>query len=479
MNKITNAKNSFKESEMNYNEYYLTIDNLIYKIIIIKNNNEITIRYKNYEINYSKDDLSILINVNFKSINDAYKYIINIFEDKKVSIENINKNNELKLILKLNNDKIIDIILIYNGNKNDFIIDELYKYKKEINEIKVENNKLKEEINILKKYHIDEKPDIKFGKNLTKDAYACDTGLVNTFTVFNSINNILYLIYSNENNSIICYDLKIQKKVTELKTYNDNYITSIRHYLDKINHRDIIMSIICDENNIKLWNVKNWELILNLKNVNNKGTLFSGCFLNKNYIVSSNLNWDDNLEPIKIFNFNGKHIKEINDSKDITFFIDSFYDKNLNKNYIITSNINYIKSYDYNNNKVYHKYYDNKNGIHWGFILQEKEELIKLIENCKDGNIRIWNFHNGLLMKKIKVNNILKDACLWNNTYLFVGCGDNTIKLIDLKNGVFIKSFTGHNQDVLSIKKINHPQFGECLISQGYDEQIQLWINKS
>jgi hypothetical protein len=148
MNKITNAKNSFKESEMNYNEYYLTIDNLIYKIIIIKNNNEIAIRYKNYEINYSKDDLSILINVNFKSINDAYNYIINIFEDNKVCIENINKNNELKLILKLSNDKIIDIILIYNGNKNDFIIDELYKYKKEINEIKVENNKLKEEINI-------------------------------------------------------------------------------------------------------------------------------------------------------------------------------------------------------------------------------------------------------------------------------------------------------------------------------------------
>ena len=50
MNKITNAKNSFKESEMNYNEYFLTIDNLIYKIIIIKNDNEIAIRYKTYEI---------------------------------------------------------------------------------------------------------------------------------------------------------------------------------------------------------------------------------------------------------------------------------------------------------------------------------------------------------------------------------------------------------------------------------------------
>jgi WD40 repeat protein len=69
---------------------------------------------------------------------------------------------------------------------------------------------------------------------------------------------------------------------------------------------------------------------------------------------------------------------------------------------------------------------------------KEKEELIKLIENCKDGNIRIWNFHTGLLMKKIKVNNILKDACLWNNTYLFVGCGNSIITLLSLKKGIII-----------------------------------------
>ena len=242
------------------------------------------------------------------------------------------------------------------------------------------------------------------------------------------------------------------------------------------------MSIVFIENNIKLWNVNNWELILNLKNVNKKGILFSGCFLNennKNYIVSSNLNWNGNCEPIKIFDFNGKKIKEINDSKYKTFYIDSFYDKNLNINFIITSNENYIKSYDYNNNKIYHKYYENENEIHWGFIIQVNEELIKLIENCNDGNIRIWNFHTGLLIKKIQVNKNLKDACLWNNTYMFVGCEDTSIKLVDLKNGIVIKSFTGHNKDVLTIKKINHPQYGECLISQGYgDDQIKLWINK-
>ena len=214
---------------------------------------------------------------------------------------------------------------------------------------KQKKNKLKDEINILKKDHnIDKKPEIIFEKDLTKDAYGYDSCLVNAFTLFNSINNILYLIYSNKNKSIICYDLKLEKITKELKANNDNYITCIRHYLDKINNRDIIMSIIYEENNIKLWNVNNWELILNLKNINNKGFLFSSCFLNennKNYIVSSNLNIEDGLEPIKIFDFSGKKRKEIKNSKEATIFIDSFYDKNLNKNYIITSNENYIKSY--------------------------------------------------------------------------------------------------------------------------------------
>ena len=89
-------------------------------------------------------------------------------------------------------------------------------------------------------------------------------------------------------------------------------------------------------------------------------------------------------------------------------------------------------------------------------------------------------FHTGLLIKKIKVNENLKDAFLWNNVYLFVGCENKSIQLVDLKNSVLIKSFTGHNEDVLTIKKINHPQYGDCLISQGFMyDQIKLWINKN
>ena len=44
---------------------------------------------------------------------------------------------------------------------------------------------------------------------------------------------------------------------------------------------------------------------------------------------------------------------------------------------------------------------------------------------------------------------------------IFVGCGDKTIKIVEIKNGLIIKSLTGHNNDVLSIKKIIHPKYGE------------------
>jgi len=44
---------------------------------------------------------------------------------------------------------------------------------------------------------------------------------------------------------------------------------------------------------------------------------------------------------------------------------------------------------------------------------------------------------------------------------------------------VIIKSLIGHNNEVITIKKIIHPLFGECMISQGLEkDQIKLWVNK-
>ena len=84
------------------------------------------------------------------------------------------------------------------------------------------------------------------------------------------------------------------------------------------------------------------------------------------------------------------------------------------------------------------------------------------------------------LLRRIKITKReLYGICLWNNDYLFVGCDDNSIKLIDLKQRKIIKEFYSHNNEVITIKKLIHPKYGECLISQGFDDQIKLWVNKN
>ena len=87
-------------------------------------------------------------------------------------------------------------------------------------------------------------------------------------------------------------------------------------------------------------------------------------------------------------------------------YIETYYDKKLSKNYIIVGNLIGIKSYDYNENKIYKKYIDNdanhnkRYKSHSSIIINYKNEIIEMIESSYDGNIRVWNFNSGELLKK-------------------------------------------------------------------------------
>ena len=68
--------------------------------------------------------------------------------------------------------------------------------------------------------------------------------------------------------------------------------------------------------------------------------------------------------------------------------------------------------------------------------------------------------------------------CLWNEEYLFVGGKDNEIKLINLIKGNIVKELKGHNNVVVTIKKIKDVKYGEFLVSQGLvNDGIKIWGN--
>ena len=152
----------------------------------------------------------------------------------------------------------------------------------------------------------------------------------------------------------------------------------------------------------------------------------------------------------------------------------------MSKNFIVTGNDYYIKSYDFNQNKIYYIYFDNNiKENHINIFIEKKDEVIKLIEASEIGIIRIWNFHSSLLLFKISFNIKINCICFWNIEYIFIGCIDKTIKLIDIKRKTIIKNYKGHNNRVVSIKKIYHPQYGDCLISQNLlIGKLKIWCIK-
>ena len=336
--------------------------------------------------------------------------------------------------------------------------------------------------NYLNNLEIESNPqEINISYDLVKDSYMF-FGYDNAFTVFYSDDSI-NLVYSNYLFSIISYNVIDNKKINEIKNAHHSCITNFRHMHDKKNERDLIISV-SNDNNLKLWDYKNFECLLNIEKVYKKGYLNSASFINYNnliYIITSNHSFSsaDN-KPIIIYDLYGNIIKQIIDSNENTVFIDSFYDKKRGQIFIITGHYKYIKSYDFERNSNYFKYKDDKdNGFHTSIIINDKGKNVKMIESSDYRDIRIWNFHNGQLLKKIQINNKLFGICLWSNKYLFAGAEKGIINLIDLEIGKTIKILNNHKDSVLTIKKIKHPVYGECIISLSHDETIKLWSKQN
>jgi hypothetical protein len=518
--------------------FTLDMKNIPYKINLSRTKNNIFFTYQNYELKLNLNEFkytNILFNV-CRNIDDIFKLLVTVFNRKKVKIKEIKENQMITLELTLKNyiddeEQTMNLILLYKNQNKDFLINDIYnKYNllqnemdkmkndysrmnNKLNKTIYEINKLKEEIsqnnsnenrpslgsstNSTKLFDA-EPTNLNSVYNLVSDSYNIDY-LDNTFILFSTKNDCLYLVYATELKSIKCYSFGHQKLIKEIKNAHDDYITNFRYCFNKKNEKDMIMSISGWINNIKIWDGNTWQCLLNISNINNNGYLFSSAFLvikyfnNMNYnklldeyyIISSNRNHLGTSEPIKVYDLNGKLISKILESNDNTCFIDTYCEKEKKGNkenlkyYIITGNTGYVKSYDYFNKKLYKIYHEKDNKAdHLCVLIKKIDENIKLIESCADGFIRIWGYHDGDLNGKVDCKVGLLGICIWNSNYLFTGSKDNSIKLIDIKNLKIVKSLNGHNNYVCTIRKIVHPKYGGCIISQSWhNDDIKIWMN--
>ena len=151
-------------------EYFLKKGNLSFMIIISKTRLNVTIKSISYEIKLTPNEFSMTANQLFKSVDELYLFIKNIFEKKNVIIQDMN-NRIMKLILGVydminGGMKQIEVYLYSQNNINDFILNDLFlKY------IKLEENinKLNEKNKILLDENIKIKEDnLKFKSDILK-----------------------------------------------------------------------------------------------------------------------------------------------------------------------------------------------------------------------------------------------------------------------------------------------------------------------
>lgn len=336
-------------------------------------------------------------------------------------------------------------------------------------------------------YFLNNPEKLQYHQTIVNEAF-CRFPIDDHICVFKSINNILTLVYSKHNDeyeldfSIIAFNIVTNQIISVIRGLLNDYLINLRHFLDKINRRDLIISVF-ENNKIKIWNLKKCECIIELNEINKGDFIYSAYCLNNNninYIITSHMGDPQESEGLKIFDFNKNKIGEIKNSNDTTNLVETYYDSNLCKNYIITGNRRYVKSFDFDNKELYYKYVDNpRGGYHNSIVVRRNENIVELIESCDDGNIRIWNFHFGYIIKIIEVfESTAYGICLWDMNHLFVGSVDKKIKLVDLKTSKIIKIFKSNYPNTFTIKKIIHPKFGESLISLNHSGAVKLWIIK-
>ena len=93
------------------------------------------------------------------------------------------------------------------------------------------------------------------------------------------------------------------------------------------------------------------------------------------------------------------------------------------------------------------------------------------------GNIYIWDLNNKCLFKDIPIENSqLYNIIQWNSKYTIVADVKKSFRVVDIEEGKIIFEVKDENSGISSyIKKINHPIYGESLLSNGSSSSVKLW----
>ena len=467
-------QNINKLNEINYKSKNIANPSekeLIFKMNIPKEN-----------ITKNKDDIIKYINKKYESTNandfvNQVKFLYDTHQFIKVA-KNMNDQIYVNQLTNINEEKKEKM-----NSKIDSVLKELEAdLDSKLNQVEEEIILSMDNPSIYTSYNFSFKlqndpQELVFKKDICSNAHKTNS-IDRVFCAFKSFLGEALIVWGSSSNNIEYYDCEKEKIVKTFHQAHSQTVFSCRHYPYVKKRIDYIITSSYDRT-VKLWDYNQNSYDLCISNAHGDYIYSVSVLFNiqedKNYVITSSSN-----EKMKVWDFKGNYIRNFGQDSESTYFIDVYYNKMKKQYYIINANSVDVKSYEFDTGNLYHKYKGIPQTWHMSAVINETKQGQLLIESDGTGRIRIWDFNTANLLKNIASTYLfkLRGICLWNDRYLFAAGDDYQVKLFDLEEGKFIKSFKGHSSTVCTIEKIKHPKYGECLVSQGLDGKLKLWAPK-
>ena len=330
--------------------------------------------------------------------------------------------------------------------------------------------------------------------SITKTAGA--KGVNNVFEIFTSVKDgQKYLASKSGNNhNINIFSLIDNKKILFMK-YGDNAttVTMVRYFCNYKLKKEYLISADTDKK-VVIWDVSNNFALLRVINTEYQDANIYSCYLffddfENNFLFTScglNKYKKNDTNYTKMYSLkDGKFIKNIIDSNDNnTYFLLIWYNEIDKFNYLIELCEKQIVITNFNQNSLYAKLYKSDLKVlkyYSGFIYSRENKKNYLCCSTSNGLVITWDLINKSCINNIQISQVeLYNIIQWNQKYAIIA-GGPTKKIIvfDLDEFKEVNNInTNHRSNVNCVKKINHPKYGEILLSSGNDHKIKLYFIK-
>jgi WD40 repeat protein len=262
-----------------------------------------------------------------------------------------------------------------------------------------------------------------------------------------------------------------QETVIQKLNGHTNDIVIIRHF--NIAKRDYLVSTSFDYT-CKIWDIKLGTCITNI---------ISGEYIYPAMIVIDKLIpyiiTVEQKGPMRVWNFKGSHIKDIRSCQgDNSTYINIWYDTENDKIYIINGNRTCIRLFDYHTAMLVKSFDEDSAVLHLSASVHYINTKPYLYSTNANGQFKIWDLSNDKLFKYFSCEStdmgMLVGLLVWNDRYT-IAAGRGCFVICDLQKGSILQVKDG-SAYLCCVDKIDHPLYGESLITCGFNGEIKIWI---